>query len=232
MEQPVLLLTRPRASAERFAGQLDATLISGVDVIISPLVEITPTKFAVELHRYSGVVFTSSHAPACMDEGQGRIAYCVGKRTAQTAELRGWTVALVAETAEELVDVLHDPPTPLLHIAGTHRRGEIAQRLTLRGIPTDVAVVYDQVTQPLTTTARKCLAGSGPVIAPLFSPRTAQIFASQVQNLANVTVIAMSEAVAATLDGVSIGALQVAVAPTGDEMRRHVENMIRMTTLP
>lgn len=230
--RPALLLTRPQGSAEAFLSQLDPAKVVGVQVVISPLLGIVPTQVVVAWHGYCGVIFTSAHAPTCVAGGIGLPAYCVGARTAHSARERGWDVRLVAQTAEDLLAKMGQIDGPLLHIAGAHRRGEIADRLSARGMQTDVVVAYQQPEQPLSQAALELLKGPVPVVVPLFSPRTAMLFARQVKTPANLHIVAMSAAVAAALSGIMPKSLQVLMSPTGAEMRICVENLLSETTLP
>jgi uroporphyrinogen-III synthase len=164
--------------------------------------------------------------------GAGCAAYCVGDRTAQAAQGRGWNVALVAETADDLVGQMVGVRGPLLHLAGQHRRGEIADRLTSLGVTTDVMVVYDQPEQRLSVQARDLLSSGDLIVAPLFSPRSAQLFVGQVQEFGNMHIIAMSGAVVAALGTIVPKQMHIARAPTGEEMRRCVEKLLVGDTLP
>lgn len=231
-DRPALLLTRPQSSAQAFVAQLDLSVVAGVSVVISPLLEIAPTHAAFDLSGYQGVIFTSAHAVGCVDMGNGLNAYCVGARTAEVAQARGWDVKLVAQTADDLVSKINGAAGPLLHIAGAHRRGEVAGRLTALGIRTDVTIVYEQLPQTLSAVALELLNSSAQIIAPLFSPRTAAIFADQVPSTAELHIVAMSEAVASALGKIVPKTLMIAPAPTGAEMRRSVENLLLGTTLP
>jgi uroporphyrinogen-III synthase len=76
------------------------------------------------------------------------------------------------------------------------------------------------------------LTGPVPVVAPLFSPRTAILFAEQVKSAANLHVVAMSAAVVEALGGITPKSVQTAAIPTGTEMRRCVENLLSGATLP
>ena len=231
-ERPALLLTRPQSSAESFVSQLDPAVMVGVTVVISPLLEIVPTHAAIAWRGYRGVIFTSAHAPACVAHATRLPAYCVGARTAEAAQQRGWDVRLVAQTAEDLLTQVEQVDGPLLHIAGAHRRGEIADRLSARGMRTDVVVAYQQPEQPLSQAALDLLTGPVPVVAPLFSPRTAILFAEQVKSAANLHVVAMSAAVVEALGGITPKSVQTAAIPTGTEMRRCVEHLLSGATLP
>jgi uroporphyrinogen-III synthase len=230
---PILLMTRARAASDQFVSRLDSKVMQGIRVIYAPLLEIVPSAPVPDIAGYSGVVFTSSNGAKLASNGGGRMAYCVGVRTAQTAKMRGWQVALVAQDADELVLELPKilPTGRLLHIAGAHRRGEIAERLTALRIPTEVHVAYTQPLLPLSKDAKNALFGEVVVIVPLFSPRIAAHFASQAADVSNVDVLAISQAAADALGESFGGSVQIASDPTGYEMQCGIENMLRGTTL-
>ena len=235
MSKPNLLMTRARAASQRFVSQLDADGMAGVDVLFSPLLDIVPTNIQPEIAGYNGVIFSSSNGVAFAPEGAGRRAYCVGERTAQKAKARGWQVDLFAQDAQKLTEKLRKmaPKGPLLHIAGAHRRGEIAEKLSAAGTPTKVHVAYTQPLLSLSDQAKKVLFGEVTVIVPLFSPRVAAQFGAQAVCGANVLVLAMSQAVKDALVGTTYaGRVQIASGPTGEEMRIAVENLLWGDSLP
>ena len=228
MDRPSLLLTRPKPSADAFVQTLDRTVIDGIEICISPLMEIRPRDTEVDLAGYTGVVFTSSNAVDLAPEGDRMPAFCVGRRTAEAATDKGWRVERIAQDADALVASLSKDPVngPLLHLAGKHRRGEIAERLSATGIVTKVADLYDQVLLPLSKEAREMLQGDSPVIVPLFSPRTAGQFAQQAPKSGNAVIIAMSEAVANAVRRLDVKELHIVQAPTAEDMRHSVEMLL------
>lgn len=234
MDRPALLLTRPAQSARDFIDSLDPAALRDVTVCISPLLRIVRTGVEPDLDGYRGAIFTSSNGVDMAPRGEGRVAVCVGDRTATAAQGQGWDVRQLAQTADALVALLVAAPVegPLLHIAGQHRRGDIAGRLNAAGLRTDEAIVYDQQLEPLTDAARALLAADRPVLVPLFSPRTAQQFMSGTQDLGGVTIVAISEAVAAEVDHDRIGTMYIAQAPTSKAMQQAVEMLLRQDSLP
>ena len=228
-----LLLTRPPAGAARFLAALDPDVLGEVTICLSPLIDIVEVPHSDETGDHAGIIFTSTNGVAQAVRGNGRPAYCVGDRTRQEAEARGWKVVVATEDADALVARLSAlrPPGPLLHLAGAHRRGRIAERLTAAGIETRVTTVYDQRLQPLTAEAQDLLAAPIPVILPLFSPRTAAHFLHEAVALRNVHALAISPAVAEAVAGAAFASLQVAKAPTGEEMARGVEKLLRKDSL-
>jgi uroporphyrinogen-III synthase len=232
MEKPVLLLTRPRESAQRFLSRLDQGVLANARVVTSPLIEIVPTGAPTSLAGHSGAIFTSAHAPPLVLQGEGKSAFCVGQRTARAAQAQGWNVKCIAETAEDLIPMMSGVRGPLVHFAGTHRRGEISERLTDAGVETDVKVVYDQPAQKLSDVALHLLQTDAPIVVPFFSPRSAEIFVRQAQAVENIYIIAMSSAVAEKFDTFLPKDLKISPTPTREDMLCCVEKLLAGLTLP
>ena len=195
-EPPVLLLTRPEADSRRFAARV-AALAGAVRTVISPLLEIAPTGPPAPP---AGVpVFTSAAAVPLAGPGRGLPAWCVGPRTAAAARAAGWAPREGGGDADALVAAIlgSGDPGPFVHLRGAHARGEVAGRLRAGGRATDDRVVYEQRAVPLSRDAVDVLRGGGPVVAPLFSPRSAALLVAGAGNPgAPPRVVAMSAAVA------------------------------------
>jgi uroporphyrinogen-III synthase len=226
-----LLMTRDSADAARFVAALDPEALKRTQVIVSPLLRIAAVGDRPDLTGTAGVILTSAKAVGFAPPGAGRPAYCVGLRTAEAAGAAGWDVRQIAETAEHLLEEI-SADGPLVHLAGRHQRGDIAQRLTARGLSCRREVIYDQHLLPLTEEARHLLQGDVPVIVPLFSPRTARQFADQAPDVRMARVLAISAATAAALGTLDPAQVQIATAPTADQMRLGVEKLLRQATLP
>ncbi|TDK44476.1 uroporphyrinogen-III synthase [Antarcticimicrobium luteum] len=225
-----LLMTRPRAAAERFVAQLAPGVRDRLRVICSPLMEIALRPGAVSAQDARGVIFTSANGVAAARAAGLRPAlpaYCVGAATADAARRDGWPVEETRDTADALVAalVLRRPPAPLLHMRGTHARGEISGRLTAAGIETRAQAVYDQRLVGLDSAALAALAGDGPVIVPLFSPRSARHFADLCQGSAPLYLAAISPAAAEPVENMGACALIVAERPDGAAMAAAVERL-------
>jgi uroporphyrinogen-III synthase len=100
----------------------------------------------------------------------------------------------------------------------------VAARLAALGLPAAEAVVYDQRPQPLTPAARAWLAGARPVIVPLFSPRSAALFAAEAAGAAApLRIAALSAAVAAAAPPAAL--LAVAARPDAAAMSDLVDSL-------
>jgi uroporphyrinogen-III synthase len=199
---PLVVLTRPRDASARFAAALRAEL-GPVLIAIAPLMEIVPGHMIPDLAGASGLIFTSAAGVAVFAAQNTRRdlpAWCVGARTAQAAR----DIGLVAHTAEGDADALvatiiaARPAGRLVHLCGTHSRGNVADRLCAAGLWAEAQVIYDQPALGATEDLTTALAHPGPIIVPLFSPRSAALFA-EVAGSADVIPVALSAAVRAAL---------------------------------
>lgn len=227
-----LLLTRPEDGARRFADQIAPDLPETVRVVVSPLLDMQPTHAAFDIEQFSGVIFTSAHAVAFAGPSKPTPVFCVGSETRRRAEAGGWSVRCDAQDADALFKALTEGKTrgPLLHLAGKHRRGALADRLTHAGLRTTECILYDQVAVPLTDAAQAALIGLAPVIIPLFSPRTAQIFADQADQLgvtAPVYFLAISEAALHPVANLNAAYAAAAPDPTAQAVQELINEALR-----
>ncbi len=220
---PRILLTRPAAQSQRFARDLRAAVPFSLQITISPLMSPVLMPDAVPTIPVAALIFTSEtgvQAYAAQSARIAPLAYCVGDRTARAAHALGMQTVSADGDAEALIARIkaQAPAGPLLHLRGRDARGDIAPRLTAAGLPAETAIVYDQQPCPLTVTARRILRGVAPVIVPLFSPRSARLFAQMAEPLAPLRIVAMSRAVADAVDPALSARVSIAQKPTGDAM--------------
>ena len=231
MAQPTLLLTRPAAQSQEFAERCRAALGPDLAVVISPVLSIRPRDSAPDLGSFRGVVLTSANgarALAAQADVCGVRAWCVGDRTAEAARRLGMDARSAAGSADELVDMVAGEPGPLLHAHGAESRGRVAERLTAAGTETREAVLYDQVAQPLSAEARRLLDGDGPVILPLFSPRSAALVAAAAGGArAPLCLASLSAAVDAAWTGPAPAARRIAERPDAAALVRCVTALFR-----
>lgn len=213
-----LLLTRPQENAETFAKAAEWV----GDVVISPLIEIVLRPFTPPLPG-EGVIFTSQrgvHAMQAVTDARDASVWCVGPGTQAAARAAGFEhVHQGAGTAEALIAALRaaPPSCPLVHLHGAHVVTDLAGRLSDAGLCARGVVAYDQFERPLTDAACRCLQTEGNVVLPLFSPRSARLFANAWRGLpvrqARLHVLAISDAAARGLEGVPLASLHVAATP-------------------
>ena len=214
---PILLMTRPSAASQGFVDKLTGTF----SLIMSPLIGISFVGALPDMAGYHGLIFTSVHGvDAYVRAGGPRLpAYTVGQTTARAAQDAGFAAQSADGNADDLVAMLGrvQGAGPLLHVRGVHGAGNVAQRLTAAGLTAHEVVMYDQPEIPLTEPACLALTGETPVIAPVFSPRTAELLA-QNPIKAPLLVAAMSEAVAKPLLGLHKTELMIAKRPESPAM--------------
>lgn len=186
--------------------------------MISPLMRMRPT--GAEVPGEGALAFTSGRAVEAAGDLTGRLAYCVGDRTAEAARAAGAQAISVSGDVEALFTRLcDDRPALVTHLRGDHTRGDLAPRLRAAGIPASSVEVYRTEDMPLTPSARALLNGSDEVIAPVFSPRSAALLALA-EATAPLTILAISQAAARPMMGK--GAIVVADRPDADTLARMV----------
>lgn len=230
---PTILLTRPLAQSRRFAQELAG--VTGLPVVISPLmapVFLTPRLPAGPFRAVILTSETGAQAAGPLRAALPGRAYCVGARTAAAAQAAGFEAVLAGGDAAELIATLGgaEKTGPLLHLRGQDSRGAIAETLTKRRIVTHEAVIYDQREQKLSAEAQGLLAGDAPLIVPLFSPRSAGLFAAAARGAANLWLAALSPAVAAALGDLPRLGLEIAEKPEAGPMLLAVQRLIASAT--
>lgn len=177
-----LIVTRPYLQGRAFVDDILDRWAAPLAVVTSPLIEIVPLH--VDLPDGTDVIFTSANGVAQVERlglSSKRHAWCVGEKTAQAASDLGFIVTTGPGTAEGLVATIaaETPARPLAHIRGTNARGDITTNLQAAGIQCHDVIAYDQQAVSLTSQALAALQGFAPVVVPLFSPRSAGLFAKQ-----------------------------------------------------
>lgn len=219
-----LLLTRPEPQAADFARALEARFGDLVQIIKTPL--LAPRFFAPDLPTgpFVGLILTSQTGVEAylrlggVTAGLPRDVYCVGTRTADAARAAQLTPVEIAQDAASLITRFKASPPhgKLLHLRGRETRGKLLEHLNSAGIDTIDAVIYAQEQQHLSGVAEAVLRDKAPVLIPLFSPRTAQIFASELRRINGISplfVAAMSADVALELGAL---ATQIRIADSPD----------------
>lgn len=240
---PPFLLTRPTPQSDRFADQIRARFGPQARVITSPVLE--PEYLDADLpadlaKNLTGLIFTSETGVAALARiwpAAALSAWCVGDRTAEAARRAGHAARSASGDAANLVAaILADPPAgKLLHARGADSRGEVAARLTAAGLPTVEVTVYAQRPQPLSDAALHLLASPAPVFVPLFSPRSAILFAAaraQVLQPAPLWVAALSPAVAETAATLKPERMAIAARPDAAGLLDAIEALIAAATQP
>ena len=200
-QRPTLLLTRPQKDAEAFAQEV-LSHQPAAQILISPVLTITPFSTLPDLSAYAAVVFTSRHAVACFAHAhipKKMTCFAVGEATAEAAKKLGFLVINSAGAAQDLILLVQKTGAagPVIHPHGQHARGQIATTLTKKGIPCAECVIYDQIETPLSIQARALLTQPQALLVPVFSPRSARLLQRYGPLPNGSEIIAISQTVAA-----------------------------------
>lgn len=230
--RPLLLLTRPKPSSEAFWEALPAESREAVDYLINPLLSIHVTGPLPALEDVSGLIFTSANALDAYAALGGSVldipVIAVGAATGQATRAFGFETEIAGGTADHLVRHVLDRgyKGPLVHLRGEIAIGDVAQRLTAAGVATSEVILYGQVLEPFSPTTREALSQDRPILAPVFSPRTALQFGRESDGIGDVSFAAISQSVADVLPKEAASRTRVADTPNRDGMVKLVKEMI------
>jgi len=232
----VAIVTRP---AEDAGALMDRLTAAGWRAILSPAMEIRFQEASMNLEGVAALAFTSANgvrAFAANTSVRNLPAFTVGAATAEAARSAGFEdirsadgdvialgrlIGAAAETGE--VD------GAVLHVAGTHRAGDLARDLEARGVNCRRVVLYEA--QALTRPSAEACAAVANAAATetaviLFSPRTARLFLDQLERAGlsaaseNLIAMCLSPAVAEAASGAPWRAVRTADAPTAESFYR------------
>lgn len=177
-----VLITRPEPQASRFAVQLSARFGAAARPVLAPLMRAVLLPFAPPPGPFAAVILTSETGAMAAAGLAAQIprAFCVGDRTAEAARAQGFAALAAGGDAAALAQLILSQPEdgPLLYLHGEDRAADLAALLPGRRVTAQT--VYRQEAQPLSTAALDLLNAGGRLIVPLFSPRSARLFAAQV----------------------------------------------------
>ncbi len=213
-----LLLIRPEAQSRQLQRSLAARGLRP-PTVISPVMEIM--RQDITLPAGADLVLTSQNAVAAVPAGRWR-AWCVGDRTAAAASAAGLEAVSAGGDVEALLARLEEArPGALIHVRGAHATGDVVARLKAAGHVANEVVAYDQSSVPLTAEAAALLGGTGAVVLPLYSPRSARLVAEHNGPWRSKThAVAISEA--AAMSFTRPAHLTVADAPSGEAMEQAI----------
>ena len=220
---PTLLLTRPMAQSQSFQEQCTAHLERPISAVVSPVIDIRPVTGEPDLSGATLVVTSSNAVHAISKQLNGRRVAAVGQATAELAASFGAVAECMGETVDELLEKSQCLTSPIVVARGVHARLDLTAELTRRGHSARAVTVYDQAMKPLSLEARALLLGSHPVIAPVFSPRSAALL-SKAEILAPIKVLAISKNAADAWRGP--GEILIAKRPTAQSMCELVAQVV------
>lgn len=195
-----VLITRPIAQARAFAQALEDAFGEPLRTVISPLIETVAVPVDQDFADVAHVVFTSVNGV----QQASRIglpttatAWCVGAKTADAAQTSGFIVRVAEGNSESLVSLIvaGNPSGRMVHVRGKYAAGDVLGGLALAGIMCEPIVAYDQLAIAPTQQALDLLSAESPVIVPLFSPRTAKLFAQIDAFRAPLHIVAISPSI-------------------------------------
>ena len=178
-----VLITRPRAEAERLAEEL---VDHGIEGIVAPMLEISRTNAAVpDASGFQALLATSArglHAFADASQSRQIPVYGVGGASTRAAIELGFRDVVnadgdVAALIDKVKAMLDPTDGPLLHAAGLHTAGEPMAALEAAGFTVTRAVLYEAVqAQALPHAGEAALRAGSLDMALFFSPRSAEAF--------------------------------------------------------
>lgn len=219
-----ILVTRPAEDSASFCQTLEA---EGFKVLAEPMLEIVPLDFPVpDLSVYRGLIFTSTNGVRAFSArvtDRNITAFCVGDRTADTAEGKGFTDVVnaggaVKYLAAVLLSAGPGDGKPFLYVRGADISGV---ELAASGMPIAEIIVYKaRLVQHLSAACVNALKNEEIVAAPFFSKRTAENFVRLVEQekllgkLSGIKFLSISEAVLKSVQ--TYGWKDTYIAPTPD----------------
>jgi len=230
--RPLLLLTRPKASAEAFLDELPSETREAVDILINPLLSIRVTGPLPDFDGVTGLIFTSANALDAYEALGGRVldlpVIVVGETTARAARAFGFEVDVAGGTSDHLVRHVLDRGYTggLMHLRGEIAIGDVAARLTGSGVATSEAILYKQELERFSASTRAALLQDRAIIAPVFSPRTAEQLARESAGFGRITYAAISHTVADTLPPDTAEQTRVSDTPNREGMVTLVAEMV------
>jgi uroporphyrinogen-III synthase len=144
-----LLVTRPRAEAERTALELAKR---GHDALIAPILSIEPVKADFNPASFDAIVITSGNAvrslvQSALRNSLVRPVLAVGSQTAQAACDAGFLDVVSADgDAGDLISLIRSRwnkgHARLLYLAGNNRSRDLAADLAADGVHIETVIVY------------------------------------------------------------------------------------------
>jgi uroporphyrinogen-III synthase len=149
-------------------------------VVVSPILEIVNLPINLTIKPEDVLIFSSQNAVSAFSDSEnasGRLAFCVGDRTAEVARTAGFRVVSASGDVVALERLVqkYAPRGQLWYLCGVHTHGELDEKLRGAGYSVRKVIVYQQIAKDFTSVAKGALEGGQPVILPLFSQRSAQL---------------------------------------------------------
>jgi len=234
------LITRPAEDAAALAAELS---LRGHETIIEPVMSIVDVPApSLSLDGVQALLITSANgirAFARAWPGCSLTVLAVGDASGRAARDLGFGDVRIAggdvETLAEMVIKDLDPASgALLHIAGTHRAGDLSDMLVSVGFAVRRQVLYEaRASDTLGPESAAALENGALDAVLLYSPRTAVLFCRLVADAGladrcqDVTAFCLSSAVADKAAGLPWAGTVVAETPDQAALLRAIETASR-----
>jgi len=220
-----VLITRHASAAMKLATILDA---EGFQTQLEPLLDIKFNRRPVSVENVQALIVTSANGAAALahsTDERSLTVLAVGGATASILETEGFSkIQTAGGDVKSLIKLAAETLSPdagiLVHISGEHIAGDLAGALTVKGFSLRRDVLYRAETPSvLSGAAIKSFCDHKMDVVLFFSHRTAVTFANLVmqagleRELALVTVICLSEAVALPVRKFSWQKIEIAETP-------------------
>ncbi|QPM91525.1 uroporphyrinogen-III synthase [Pseudooceanicola algae] len=228
--RPLVLITRPAPDGQRLADLLQADPACEVDILVSPLQQIEFLPLPAP-EPGTELIFTSRNGVRAWQaaNGQGALqAWCVGDATASAAREAGLEARSAAGSVEDLLTLLRAqaPAAPLLHLRGERHRGDLTGRLQAAGLLAQGVTAYRQCALPFSPKAQTAMKQAPLIIAPLYSPQGARLFATGWKSDALLMIGAISPAIVPIVAPLAAHAVRIAAQPDGVSMLEVIAGLI------
>lgn len=193
-------------------------------MIASPLMRTEWLLPTLSLADMANVIFTSETAVRAFSQLETRRslhAWCVGERTAEAARAAGFSVTVGPGDARALTEMILAirPSAHFVWPHGVDTAFDVAGALNAGGVNTHSVDVYEQVALPFTEEASALLHSQRPVLIPLFSTRSAALFADAATTAtAPLLIAAISEAAAQKAAALNPEKCVIAVRPDSESL--------------
>lgn len=224
-DNPLVLVTRPRAMSEEFVAAL-THLTTAFTPLIVPAFELEAVEAAVS--AFDEAIFTSRAGVRFGPEGEGRIAWCVGEATAAAARQAGYETRHSQGNAVDLGELILNqrPKGRLVHFRGEIVAHKLAVTLTNAGLDCAEAVVYRKAKNQMVTEHRDQIERASAILIPVFSSETVSIIEGWGMDLSHSHVIAISPDVATVSSRLAPTEITVLMKSTSAEMTQAVARLI------
>ena len=229
-----VLVTRPEPDGLKLKGLIEAR---GHEASVEPLLQIAYENFdAAELDGITALVATSRNAlralrgSLALNRARRLTIYTVGAATAEEARRLGFSTVIKGPgSAAELIPVIASTLDPteemLLHLRGEQVAADLRGELEAQGFRVAEALVYRmRAAEALSESIREAISDGEFEAVLLMSPQTAAIYAGLMarHRLALparlMAHLCLSEAVAQRLKPLGAVPVEIAAAPTLEEM--------------